>query len=999
MQTSLGRVLPPKRVSGCPAARDREHHGSARPLAYDGAPMPPVDPTPSLGGDPRRTIADPDAPGQRVELVRGTTVGRYVVVASVGSGGMGEVVRAYDPRLRREVAIKRLHRGALDADAEARLLREAQAMAKLSHPNVVAVYDVDRTELGVVLTMELVDGITLGDWLAEPRALREILGVFVEAGRALQAAHAAGIVHRDFKPGNVMIGRDGRVRVMDFGLARPVDDPSESAERSLRSGDGDLDIDISDSRSPQLTEHGAVVGTPAYMAPEQHMGESADARSDQYAFCVALWEAIYGTLPFRGTLAKLALAKADGPPQQPKNKAPRWIHDVIARGLAPGPEDRFSSMAELITALDRDPERKRRRIVFGALGGVALVAIGAVSVRGNQAASACPDPSAELSGVWDSDVRARIDAAIRARPLPYAATAATRVTERLDAYAAEWVEMKRDACRATHVRGEQSEDMLDRRTACLQRRRQQLAALADVLGQADDSTVERSVGLLAGLLPIEPCGDLERLRQAVAPPDHPEVAAAVEKVRGQLVEASALADAGHYDDALAVVDPLVQEADAIEYAPIGAEAHLQRGRIQNLRASYAAAETDFVAAYRVGLGAGADVVAVEAATALAVTVGMHLVRPDAGATWVTAAMALSQRVDPGGRWEADAHNARGTLAFRESRYAEAEADFRKAIELIETTRGEDDPSLASCLNHLGATLDEQGRYTEAEKEFRRALTLAEAAYGDEHPMVGNFLGNLAVNLSLQRKGDDALAILRRVIAIRERSLGPDHPSTALTHANLGWTVLERGEIEEAADHFERAMAAFGKTLGEKHPQVAMAAEGLATVEQKRGQFVQSEALHRRALEIRAAALGAEHPNVASSHLGLAALAFEQQRWDDALKEADLALAILDTPANAGHRFLADALDRRGRTLLALKRPEEAKAALQRSLEISGASRDPVEMSRTRIGLARAIVEAKGDVADARPHAERAQEALHGLDGAPPELVAEVDTWLAEHPAG
>src|SRR5690606_25238082 len=132
------------------------------------------DPTPSLGTDPRRTLADPDAPRERLDLVRGTTVGRYVVVAPVGSGGMGEVVRAYDPRLRREVAIKRLHAGALDADAEARLLREAQAMAKLSHPNVVAVYDVDRTELGVVLTMELVDGVTLSEWLQTPRTYREV---------------------------------------------------------------------------------------------------------------------------------------------------------------------------------------------------------------------------------------------------------------------------------------------------------------------------------------------------------------------------------------------------------------------------------------------------------------------------------------------------------------------------------------------------------------------------------------------------------------------------------------------------------------------------------------------------------------------------------------------------------------------------------------------------------------------------------------------------------
>jgi serine/threonine protein kinase len=229
-------------------------------------------------------------------LARGTQVGRYVLLDAVGSGGMGVVYAAYDPELDRKVAIKLLRFDRLGSEAgerdRLRLQREAQAIARLSHPNVVHVYDVGTFGDQVFVAMEFVAGRTLRQWAEEePRPWREVVDRFALAGRGLAAAHAAGLIHRDFKPDNVLLGDDGRVRVVDFGLARPAgQQPAPEGERTPSGG----------TLAHPLTEWGVVVGTPAYMAPEQLRGEASDERSDQLSFCVSLYETLYGERPFPG---------------------------------------------------------------------------------------------------------------------------------------------------------------------------------------------------------------------------------------------------------------------------------------------------------------------------------------------------------------------------------------------------------------------------------------------------------------------------------------------------------------------------------------------------------------------------------------------------------------------------------------------------------------------------------------------------------------------------
>ena len=277
----------------------------------------------------------------------GFSMGRHVVLELVGSGGMGDVYRAFDTELRRPVALKVLRRRCADPFGNLRLIREAQAMARLSHANVGEVYDVGRIGSDVCLALEYVEGGTLTRWLRQDRSIAERLRVFVEAGRGLLAAHEAGIVHRDFKPSNVLIGNDGRARVMDFGVA--LTDEVAPTEPSLDTNSGH---GIEDSR---ITARGWVVGTPAYMAPEQHIDRALDARSDQYSFCVALFEALTGYRPFRGdSLRELYLAKRAGVPRGRIPGISRRLERAIRRGLSVLPGDRYDSMRPILKELEAE---------------------------------------------------------------------------------------------------------------------------------------------------------------------------------------------------------------------------------------------------------------------------------------------------------------------------------------------------------------------------------------------------------------------------------------------------------------------------------------------------------------------------------------------------------------------------------------------------------------------------------------------------------------------
>ena len=374
-------------------------------------------PTGPIGGDDETLIGENTSGEHRrnfdpQRLARGAAVDRYVIVDQLGAGGMGVVYVAYDPELDRRVAIKILHDD-LVRDGRTRLIREAQAIARIAHPNVVSVYDVGETAGSVFVAMEMIDGQTLGGWLgAEPRSLAEILGVFIQAGEGLAAAHAADLVHRDFKPDNALRGDDGRVRVLDFGLAR-----GRGTEESISPADGltTSNLDLA------LTEVGAVMGTPAYMSPEQLAGQLATAASDQFAFCVALYEALYGERPFPSdTFESLATAVLEGNVREPPadRKVPGWLRQVLLRGLSSDPGARHPSMHALLQQLRHDPGQRRRRIgMTGAVvvGGVLVAALAYRS--GANKGSPCTTAGEAVEAVWN-DARAEAASKRLACPTP-----------------------------------------------------------------------------------------------------------------------------------------------------------------------------------------------------------------------------------------------------------------------------------------------------------------------------------------------------------------------------------------------------------------------------------------------------------------------------------------------------------------------------------------------------------------------------------------------------
>jgi serine/threonine protein kinase len=312
---------------------------------------------------------------RHVELAAGARLGRYVVIGRIGAGGMGVVYTAHDPELDRKLAVKVLRVGERrdDAALQRRLQREAQALARLSHPNVTAVHDVGTSEHGVFIAMELVEGETLGHWLAHGQPWRTIVDIFVRAGRGLEAAHLAGLVHRDFKPDNVLVGRDGRVRVTDFGLARAYDAEATPSEADV----DDSPLQVS------LTRSGMLVGTPAYMAPEQMGAGSVDARSDIFSFCVSLYEALYRQRPFAGaTLESIRAAIANNAVREPPpSDVPARVRSALRRGLRAAPAERFAAISELLTLLEEEARTRRpSRLIRLGLPTLALLALGTVAL-------------------------------------------------------------------------------------------------------------------------------------------------------------------------------------------------------------------------------------------------------------------------------------------------------------------------------------------------------------------------------------------------------------------------------------------------------------------------------------------------------------------------------------------------------------------------------------------------------------------------------------------
>jgi eukaryotic-like serine/threonine-protein kinase len=507
-------------------------------------------------------------------------LGRFVLLKPIAGGGMGMIHRAYDPKLERPVALKLLHPRQHGSDrARARLLAEARLLARLAHPHVVPIYEVLELEEQVVLVMELVEGMALAVWQRDTqRSWRDIVAVYTQAGEGLAAAHDLGIVHRDFKPDNAIVGNDGRVRVLDFGLAR-LTSPDRPNEREA------ADPAAPPGAAPSLTLSGELPGTIAYMAPEQLAGDNATAQSDQFSFCVALYRALIGAPPFAGADAKALHDNIRAGRFAPASEArvPSWLRTVVKRGLAAGPADRYPRMTELLAELGRD--RGRRRSRWAAL--VALTAAIAFAINlPSDPLAVCERGSPEIVQVWNAERARRVRSALGTIGTPYARVIEDRVISALDSYGVRWSDASRAACRAYRT-VQLSDGRFERRRSCLKRRLQDLASAADVLAQLDASSVSNAVDVVARLPAVEACADSDELPDGTDPPPNAAVGSHLVALRAQLSRAQALDRAGRSGDALRLADNALASAQRMAYPPAVLEAALSKGSVLALRGDFA----------------------------------------------------------------------------------------------------------------------------------------------------------------------------------------------------------------------------------------------------------------------------------------------------------------------------------------------------------------------------------------------------------------------------
>ncbi|MBL8939061.1 MAG: serine/threonine protein kinase [Archangium sp.] len=859
---------------------------------------------------------------------RGDTVGRYVVLELVGEGAMGRVYAAYDPVLDRKVALKLLHPLVDGPEGQQRLLREAKALAKVAHPNLVGVHDAGAFRDSVFIAMEFVEGTTLRAWLkAERRSEALTLDAFRQAARGLAAAHDAGLVHRDFKPENVLVGADGRVRVSDFGLAR-----ESGAALSVTS----LEAPALTDPSSLQTATGALVGTPAYMAPEQLLGRRADAKADQFAFCVALAEGLSGARPFAKNTLDVVSAGA-------KLTGPTRVVRALTRGLSAAPEKRFGSMHELLSALE---PRSVRPLAF-VLPAVAALAIGAgvvVSVR--QRNELCASGPSRVAAVWTNDRRHSLEQHFST--LGGGATF-TRIADELDRWGTQWAQVHREACEATRLRGEQSDQLLTVRMACLERRLLEVDGALGVLATTDTNSLPRAQDAILSLTPLTVCSNATALLSPSPRPEQPAVVARVERVERELARAQALKDAGRFKEGLPIATSAALEAHAIGWAPLEAEALLVRGLLLDGGGDYAAAEPTLRDAWARAHAAKDDRLAMLAAIELAFVLN-ELARMKDAEEWVWQAEALRPRI--GNDWEMDSKIAtqQGHLLFTRTDFAGAEVRYRTAWELRRDHQGPAHPKTVTMLANLANAIGGQGRYEESVKLLIESATLLEQSLGRSHHKVGQANNAVAEKLVALHRPAEALARIDAIFPEQEQVLGAKNQYVARLHLGRAEALRALERNDEALVAYEKALTTFEAAAMPLMVGVTLSAiaathcashhldEGLAAAHRSRKLFVDTFGPEHEEATV---ALEVEGECLLSNGQAKAALPVFTQ----ALTEREKAQ---DAP------WEAMAVSGLGRTQLALGQKALAAATLERAVKSLEASKlDDELLEKTRKALATA----------------------------------------------
>ena len=935
----------------------------------------------TLAGSPARRADGPP-------VGRGHQIGRYVVIDRIGAGGMGVVFAAYDPELDRKVALKLLHAELADhgesSQGQRRLLREAQALARLQHPNVVAVHDVGEHDGRVFLAMEFVEGETLGGWLKTERSRGEVLAMFVAAGQGIVAAHAKGLVHRDFKPENVMVA-DGRPRVMDFGLVRASEDAEPRRELSPTTS-------ALDSRE---TRDDAIAGTPAYMAPEQHLGLEVGPLADQFAFCVALYEALYGERPFRGkTLAALALNVTRGRlADPPRNRSvPAHLRRALLRGLDNKATRRWPDMQTLLAELQRDTRGRTGVLVVGAM--VVTGVIGGVSWqewRRGEALATCHADAESIREEWDASTVDRIATAFGSTGLSYAGEAFAQLEPWMDRFVDGWIRNRETVCRAEIEGGHLEGEQLVRAGDCLELQRAQFGAFVERISNPDAFMVQNAVASGAGLPLPDVCIDpISLARQPTMQAEQRDELMAIRSGLGRAKVQHATRD---LEGAQETLTEARARAEALGHAGVLASVVLEEGRVATTNAEYDRGHDLLVAAHVDAGAIGEDELAAEAAIALA-RLAVTRSRTDEVRQWSeVAGMWLDRMRTP-------KDDVRRTTVLEAMAAAEGIAgNYDQAVqmqeEVVEQRRrvlGEDHPQVGNAMRRLAVTYTKMGRYGEALEGHRQALASLAGALGENHPDVAYAHHSLGLAYQDHGQDEEALAEYRTAVRLATAGLGEDHPAVSASLENAGLIHRKRKEFDLALENLERALEINRRALGEEDPVVAGTLSNLGIVERNLGNLDRALELYEESLRLRRAALGVDHPEVGISLANIAGIHARKGDARRALEVFEQALEIWRTKLPADHPMIATALRSTCEMHRELREWDQAIADCEGSMRILMApDRDPHSRAASQLELAKTLHAAGRDRPRALELGKQARAGFleHGVDVE----VEAVDEWL------
>lgn len=794
-----------------------------------------------------------------------TMVGRFEVRERLGSGGMGIVYEAYDPQLQRRLALKVLRADAtIAADGAARLVDEARAMAKLSHPNVLTVYEAGTVEDQVFIAMALVEGYTLRSWLdAERRSTNEVMAVLRDAGKGLAAAHAAGLVHRDFKPENVLVSADGHVFVTDFGLARSFAAAESGGWTNLSSG-------------RQTTK---MAGTPAYMAPEQLRGQVVDARSDQFAWCVTAFEALVGERPYDDDeLQRLALDPTYVPDaiSVPMSVAvPRRVRAALEKGLSVDVAARFETVDALLVAV-RPPRRRWVPVSVGLL--VASVGVGVALVPEHDP---CPPRPEQLVDVWDEDRRGSVRDAFLQTQMPYAQRAWVSVEAHADAFVNRWVALDQRACREENAVA----------AMCLQRRGAEFGAVSRLLRGANAEIVERAVSMVSSLPPVADCSDPDTAARVAEAGSDRDLRVPVDNLR-------ALFLAALYDDARRFA--LEARTALPPGEPLWLEVAVLEGRVALAEGDAEGATAAFERVLENASGARGQLATAEAAVGL-VEVQATLAKTDFDAAGVLVRAAKISVASAGNppRLRTRLESARAGLEI-------AQGNFDEGIALVESARGVlaelgDETRLeqAELMGLAAKALFRKQQFDDASRLGATSLEMLRETLGPKHPAVGQALllpGSIAL---VQGDVERAEATYQQAADIFAQTVGRSHSSYATALVSLANSARAKGDYPRARTLTEEALDGMLANFPEDNMRVMAVRSNLASLDHQLGNLEAARDRYVETVRLQRATLG-EHHELSVTLANLARVDSELGNHDAARESAREALKIRTTVFGEAH---------------------------------------------------------------------------------------------------